>query len=49
MGYLEFVVNFYLKNQARLIKFSYLNYASLNLYPNIGSVSLNQPQVFGDN
>ena len=34
MGYLHFFVNFYLKNHARVVKFSYLNFAPLNLYPN---------------
>ena len=33
MGYLEFLVHFYLRNHARLVKFSYLNLATLNLYP----------------
>ena len=33
MGYLEFLVYFYLKNHARVVKFSYLNFTPLNLYP----------------
>ena len=33
MGYFEFFVHFYLKNHPRLVKFSYLNFAPLNLYP----------------
>ena len=33
MGYLEFLVHFYLKNHARVVKFSYLNFTPLNLYP----------------
>ena len=32
-GYLEFLVDFYLKNHARMVKFSYLNFTPLNLYP----------------
>ena len=35
MGYLEFLVHFYLKSHARVVKFSYLNFASLNLYSTI--------------
>ena len=33
MGYLEFLVHFYLQNHTGLVKFSYLNFAPLNLYP----------------
>ena len=37
MSYLEFLVYFYLKNHARVVKFSYLNFAPLNLYPTAGA------------
>ena len=33
MGYLEFLVHFYLTNHARVVKFPYLNFTPLNLYP----------------
>ena len=42
MGYLEFLLQFYLKNHVRLVKFSYLNFTPLNLYPTRASV-VNHP------
>ena len=33
MGYVELLVHFYLKNHTRVVKFSYLNFTPLNLYP----------------
>ena len=41
MGYLEFLVHFYLKNHTGLVRFSYLNFAPINLYP---TINLTQPE-----
>ena len=38
MGYLELLVHFYLKNHARVVKLSHLNFAPLNLYPTISYI-----------
>ena len=44
----KFLVNVYLKNHAKVVKCSYLSFAPLNLYPNLGPIiSFTHPTKIG--